>query len=59
MNLNDLMAEASYQAVKDSPLWQGLSNSECDAKAEALAKVLLARAEEWIDQEVGQLEMVR
>jgi hypothetical protein len=54
--VNELMAEAAYESIKFSRLWKHFSNSEIDAKAEKLAKVLMLQAAIWIENEERGIE---
>ena len=55
-HLNDLIADAAYEAVKQSELFETLRNAEVDAKAEELAAHLRRTIEEWLN---AQQEAVR
>ena len=54
--LTELAHDLAYQSVKFSRLWNQLENSEIDAKAEKLAKVLMLQAAIWIENEETRIE---
>lgn len=51
---NELLAEVAYQLVRDSELFDVLSNAEVDATAEQLAAKLRSVADAWlVEQETA------
>jgi len=53
--LNDLFADASYECVKQSPLWSLLQNHEADEASLELSEVLLKVANEWVEKRSEKL----
>lgn len=49
--LDGLIHDAAYEAIKQSALWDSLQNGEVDAKADELAGELERVISEWIEKE--------
>jgi hypothetical protein len=54
--LTELANDLAYESIKHSRLWKHFSNSEIDAKAEKLAKLLMLQAAVWIENEERGIE---
>lgn len=51
----DFYVDAAYESVKASPLFTLLQNNQCDEAAFELAEVLIARANEWVEERAEKL----
>lgn len=54
VNINEAVREAAYQSVFNSELRDRLSNSECDEKADQLAREIQSTIDRWFALELAE-----